>query len=108
MDKLTAITDPEIRHLLSAARMVLDRVAEGHDERQGAAKVAQRIVDVIGHSVTDEQPARTISIPAEWYWGAHGSAVPRFDYLHLRLNTDGSVTWFSDAPDSGSYGKDKN
>lgn len=48
------------RRLLTAARMVLDQVAaadpweDWDGVRQGAQDVAQRIVDEIGHSVTDE------------------------------------------------------
>lgn len=45
-----------VMHLLRNARMVLDRVAQGHDERLAAEAVANRIVDVIGHAVTDEPP----------------------------------------------------
>lgn len=42
--------------LLGAARMVLDRCAEGVAAPGEAADMAQRIVDLIGHSVTDEPP----------------------------------------------------
>lgn len=42
--------------LLGPARMVLDLFAEGRGEYQEAADMAQRIVDVIGHPVTDEPP----------------------------------------------------
>lgn len=44
--------------LLGPARMVLDRCAlnGGDQERQDAADMAQRIVDLIGHPVTDEPP----------------------------------------------------
>jgi hypothetical protein len=42
--------------MLSAARMVLDRIAEGLDGRDEAAAMAQRIVDLTGHQVTDEPP----------------------------------------------------
>ena len=48
--------DPAAMHLLASARMVLDRVAQGHDERLAAEAVANRIVDVIGHDTTDEPP----------------------------------------------------
>ena len=59
---MAPIIDPDAMHLLGAARMVLDRVAEGHDERDSAAKLAQRIVDLIGHSVTDEPPHLLLSV----------------------------------------------
>lgn len=60
-----AVRDEELeqlryeRRLLGAARMVLDLVAAGDSSRwdqarQGAEDVAQRIVDEIGHPVTDE------------------------------------------------------
>jgi len=53
----------DVRHLLSAARMVLDRVAEGSDvTRSEAGMLAQRIVDVIGHSTTDEPPHLLLSV----------------------------------------------
>jgi hypothetical protein len=47
------------RRLLGAARMVLDLMAAGEPERQEQARqeagdIAQRIVDEIGHPVTDE------------------------------------------------------
>lgn len=43
--------------LLGPARMVLDRCAEGRPgSRDEAATMAQRIVDMIGHGVTDEPP----------------------------------------------------
>lgn len=48
--------DPETLHLLNAARMVLDRAANGDDVEGEAAFVAQRIVEVTGHDVTDESP----------------------------------------------------
>lgn len=64
-DAVLAVRDDELqqlryeRRLLGAARMVLDLVAAGDPSRweharQGAADVAQRIVDEIGHPVTDE------------------------------------------------------
>ena len=61
---LTAATDAidsAAMHLLASARMVLDRVAQGHDERLAADALANRIVDVIGHSVTDEPPRLLLS-----------------------------------------------
>lgn len=42
--------------LLGAARMVLDRIAERRDGPAEAADMARRIVDITGHSVTDEPP----------------------------------------------------
>ena len=50
------LTLEDARRYLNAARVVLDRVAEGEADRSVAAVMAQRIVDVIGHSVTDEPP----------------------------------------------------
>ncbi len=45
----------EQRRLLAISRMVFDGIAEGHPfTRDEAADLAQRIVDEIGHSVTDE------------------------------------------------------
>jgi hypothetical protein len=77
MSETSPIVTPEVRHLLGTARMVLDRVAEGHDERQEASKVAQRIVDMIGHSVTDEPPHLLLSVKELLrYTDAHRMSVP--------------------------------
>lgn len=48
----------DFARLLGPVRMVLDRCAlnGGDQERQDAADMAQRIVDLIGHPVTDEPP----------------------------------------------------
>ena len=55
----------EQRRLLSISRMVFDRHAEGDTlSRDDAADLAQRIVDEIGHSVTEE-PARGPSFRVE-------------------------------------------
>lgn len=51
-----ATTVADERRLLGPARMVLDRAAEGEASREECAAMAQRIVDMIGHSVTDEPP----------------------------------------------------
>ena len=61
VEQLTNLT-----RLLGPARRVLDRCAEdaSSDARAEAATMAQRIVDWIGHSVTDE-PARAADLRAE-------------------------------------------
>lgn len=48
--------------LLGAARVVLDRCAEDRASRGEAADMAQRIVDLIGHSTTDEPPHALVLI----------------------------------------------
>jgi hypothetical protein len=66
-----------LRGLLDSARRVLDVCAEDH-AGQNAATVAQRIVDWIGHSVTDE-PATAAELQAEVYRLQHllyGDAGP--------------------------------
>lgn len=52
----------EAVRLLGPARMVLDRVAEGVAAPGEAADMAQRIVDLIGHRVTDEPPHALVLI----------------------------------------------
>jgi hypothetical protein len=61
VEQLTNLT-----RLLGPARRVLDRCAEdaSSEARAEAAVMAQRIVDWIGHSVTDE-PARAADLAAE-------------------------------------------
>jgi hypothetical protein len=61
VEQLTNLT-----RLLGPARRVLDRCAEdaSSDARAEAATMAQRIVDWIGHTVTDE-PARAADLRAE-------------------------------------------
>jgi hypothetical protein len=61
VERLTDLT-----RLLGPARRVLDRCAEdaSSDARAEAAVMAQRIVDWIGHSVTDE-PARAADLAGE-------------------------------------------
>lgn len=56
VERLRELAD--FARLLGPARMVLDRCAMngGDQERQDAADMAQRIVDLIGHPVTDEPP----------------------------------------------------
>jgi hypothetical protein len=61
--------DPEAADLIDAAkllgpaRMVLDRCAEGRDgARAEAADMAQRIADLIGHSVSDESPHALVEL----------------------------------------------
>jgi len=39
---------------------------------------------------------RRISVPAQWYLGAHGDPIAQFDYLILILMADGSVRWERD------------
>ncbi len=54
-DETTSGLPIEQRRLLAISRMVFDGIAEGHPfTRDEAADLAQRIVDEIGHSVTDE------------------------------------------------------
>lgn len=48
--------------LLGPARRVLDRVAEGEVTRAECADMAQRIVDLIGHPVTDEPPHALVEL----------------------------------------------
>lgn len=50
--------------LLGPARMVLDRAAEGVASREECADLAQRIVDLIGHPVTDEPPHALVRLAA--------------------------------------------
>lgn len=52
----------EAIRLLGPARMVLDRCAEGVADTGEAADMAQRIVDIIGHPVTDEPPHALVLI----------------------------------------------
>lgn len=42
--------------LLRGSRMTLDAIAEGREGVEHAAAQAQRIVDHLGHAVTDEPP----------------------------------------------------
>jgi hypothetical protein len=56
------IDGAEAVRLLGPARMVLDRCAEGVADPAEAAVMAQRIVDVIGHRVTDEPPHAIVLI----------------------------------------------
>lgn len=55
VDKAEQTLPIEQRRLLSISRMVFDHIAAGRPiTRDEAADLAQRIVDEIGHSVTDE------------------------------------------------------
>lgn len=55
----------EAAKLLGPARMVLDRCAEGMPGcREEAAQMGQRIVDIIGHPVTDEPPHALVVVDA--------------------------------------------
>jgi hypothetical protein len=56
VERLRELAD--FARLLGPARMVLDRAAVdgGDDVREECADMAQRIVDLIGHPVTDEPP----------------------------------------------------
>lgn len=56
VDKAEQTLPIEQRRLLSISRMVFDHIAEGRPvlTREEAADLAQRIVDEIGHSVTEE------------------------------------------------------
>ena len=47
--------------LLGAARMVLDRCAEQYGDTE-AGRVAQQIVNLIGHPVTDEPPHALVDL----------------------------------------------
>lgn len=46
--------------------------------------------------MTDPVVVRRISVPAQWYLGAHGDPIAQFDYLILILMADGSVRWERD------------
>lgn len=66
---LVRYDDPEaadladVGKLLGPARMVLDACAEDRPGHQAeAADMAQRIVDLIGHSVTDEPPHALVEL----------------------------------------------
>lgn len=50
------LTLEDARRYLNTARIVLDRIADDEAGPDEAAAMAQRIVDVIGHSITDEPP----------------------------------------------------
>lgn len=53
----------DVGRLLGPARMVLDACAEDRPGHQAeAADMAQRIVDLIGHSVTDEPPHALVEL----------------------------------------------
>jgi len=54
----------DFARLLGPARMVLDRCAEAVAKPGEAADMAQRIVDLIGHRVTDEPPHALVEL--EW------------------------------------------
>lgn len=59
---MAEIDAAEAIRLLGPARMVLDRCAEGVADPGEAADMAQRIVDLIGHPVTDEPPHALVLI----------------------------------------------
>lgn len=60
---MSELTLEDATRLLSAARRVLDAAAMGEDgSREQCCLMAQRIVDVIGHSVTDEPPHLLIEL----------------------------------------------
>ncbi|HEY9369925.1 hypothetical protein [Streptomyces sp.] len=101
---VAAVRDEEMeqlryeRRLLGAARMVLDLVAAGDSSRwdqvrQGAEDVAQRIVDEIGHPVTDE--------PA--LGPGYRAVIARVRDLHQPTEGMGSNCDEDDTP--GSYGR---
>lgn len=60
VERLRELAD--FARLLGPARMVLDRCAEGVANPSEAADMAQRIVDLIGHPVTDEPPHALVEL----------------------------------------------
>jgi len=62
VERLSELADPA--RLLGPARMVLDRAAEGTAQANECVNMAQRIVDLIGHPVTDEPPHALVELDA--------------------------------------------
>ena len=66
MSEATGAGSLDAERLLGPARMVLDRIAVAYGDEE-AERMAQRIVDVIGHPVTDEPPTCSCSWTT-WPW----------------------------------------
>lgn len=80
--------EADAARLLGPARMVLDRAAEGQATREECARMAQRIVDLIGHPATDEPPHAIVERDQlraalaeirEWAYTVHGGVKAPID-----------------------------